>query len=239
VLVTGGTGSVGRALVKAFSENGDNVIFVYNHNHDIANLLSSQFGARPLQIDLANDFSVPDPKFEVLINNAGINITDASSHDVTIYDWNLTLRINLSVPFLFTQQCLPFMMEQKKGSIINISSIYGLRAIEGNLPYTVSKHGLAGLTKTVAKEYASFGITCNEICPGPIESELMNRISAREAELNHGAPDDYLKEVSQEIPFGRMAHPEEIANAAMFLASPMASYITGVSLPVDGGMIIT
>ena len=88
-------------------------------------------------------------------------------------DWDRTIALNLTAPFLLIRQCLPHMVRENWGRIVNISSIYGLRAVETNLPYTVSKHGLSGLTKTVAREYGAHGITCNEICPGPMKSRLL------------------------------------------------------------------
>lgn len=239
VFITGGTGSVGQALVNAFCGAGYDVVFQYYRNSQVADKLKSSHGAKGISIDLQSDFEISDTGFDILINNAGINITDASSHEVALEDWNRTLRLNLTAPFVLSKIFLPHMIEKGKGRIINISSIYGLRAVEGNLPYTVSKHGLSGLTKTIAKEYAHLGITCNEICPGPIESEMMLRISIKEAEATNSSSEKYLDEVRQFIPQKRMAYPAEVAELALFLASPKSDYITGVSIPIDGGMIIT
>jgi NAD(P)-dependent dehydrogenase (short-subunit alcohol dehydrogenase family) len=239
VFITGGTGSVGQSLIKVFSNNGYSVVFQYHSNTATADSISKQYGAEAIQIDLSQDFQLLDNKFDVVVNNAGINITDASSHEVQMSDWNKTIAVNLSAVFAISKFCLPYMIERKKGRIINISSIYSLRAVEGNLPYTVSKHGLTGITKTIAKEYAHLGITCNEICPGPIESELMIRISEREAQVTNTSSKAYLEEVRQAIPAKRMAYPDEIADLALYLASTKSDYINGISIPIDGGMIIT
>lgn len=237
VLVTGGTGSVGRALVESFSRNGDLVTFQYNANEAAAAELRDSLNAKPLQIDFGTTATLPHADFDVLVNNAGINISKKLSHDVTRADWNQTFLVNVTVPFLLAQQCLPHMLKKRWGRIINMSSIYGLRGVETNLPYTASKHALSGLTKTIAKEYAEHNITCNEICPGPIESELMTRLSAERASLDGISLEAYLAEVCDEIPSGRMARPAEIAALALFIASPEAGYVTGASIPIDGGMI--
>ena len=129
------------------------------------------------------------------------------------------------------------MIQKRWGRIINISSIYGLRAVEGNFPYTVSKHGLSGFTKTIAREYATYGISCNEICPGPINSDMMREIGKRVASQTGGTVESYLKEVCDEIPAKRMAEPRDVSALALFLASPEAGYLTGASIPLDGGII--
>jgi 3-hydroxybutyrate dehydrogenase len=237
VLITGGTGSVGRALVEAFSTIGDNVTFQYNRNKTVAKNLSQEYGAEPLCVDFLQEFSFPKKDFDVLINNIGVNVSSAVSHDVPLDEWNLTLLLNVTVPFQLTKYYLPSMMRKQWGRIINISSIYGLRGVEKNLPYTVSKHALSGLTKTIAKEYARHGITANEICPGPIQSDMMKRIAERECRAENISAEAYFADICEEIPLGRMAEPSEIASLSVYLASEAASYINGVSIPLDGGMI--
>ena len=148
VLITGGTGSVGKALVEAFATKGHRVTFQYRRETSIAKRLEKRFRAESIQLDFEEEFLLPKVDFDVVINNAGINISDVVAHEVDITDWNRTLRVNLTAPFLIVRQCLPSMIGKQWGRIINISSIYGLRAVEGNFPYTVSKHGLAGFTKT-------------------------------------------------------------------------------------------
>ncbi len=238
VLVTGGTGSVGRALVELFCSNGDDVAFQYNTNDGAAKTLRESFNAEPIQMDFGASATLPRADFDVLVNNAGINISKQLGLTVTRADWDTTLLVNVTIPFLLAQQCLPHMLKQKWGRIVNVSSIYGLRGVEGNLPYTVSKHALSGLTKTLAKECAEHGITCNDLCPGPIESDMMTRVSAERAQLDGVSVEEYLADVCAEIPARRMAQPKEIAAVAVFLASPQAAYVTGASLPIDGGLIV-
>lgn len=237
-LITGGTGSVGRALVEAFVATGYKVTFQYHSNLTTAKELAKSFGAEAIQMDLLKSIDLPRTDFDVVVNSAGINISDVTTREVTLGDWNRTLMLNVTVPFRIAKLCLPYMIQNRWGRIINMSSIYGLRAVEGNLPYTVSKHALSGLTKTIAKEYAADGVTCNEICPGPIDSDMMSRIGAKEAADAGKSLGEYFRGVCEEIPAGRMADPREIAALAVFLASSEAGYLTGVSIPFDGGMIV-
>jgi NAD(P)-dependent dehydrogenase (short-subunit alcohol dehydrogenase family) len=238
VLITGGTGSVGQALIESFSLHKYDVYFQFNQSVKIATMLQKKFGAKKVQIDFFNKFKLPNINFDILINNAGINISDKLTHKVSDEDWKKTLLINLEVPFKIIKNYLPYMIKNKWGRIINISSIYGLRASEQNLPYTVSKHALTGITQTIAKEYASFGINCNEICPSAIESEMMTRFAKKSVNKKESSSiEEYLKEVSESIPAKRMAKPIDIASLALYLASDEAGFINGCSIPVDGGLI--
>ena len=128
-------------------------------------------------------------------------------------------------------------MQRKWGRIINVSSIYGIRAVETNLPYTVSKHGLSGLTKTVAREYGPYGITCNEICPGPIESRLLDRIGRTNAAECNMSLEDYMSEVKEDMPTGKLVSPSDVTQMALLLASETSGSVNGSSIVVDGGMI--
>ena len=236
VFITGGTGSVGQALVRTFSSNGDNVTFQYSSNQSKAKELEKSFGAEAIQIDFSKDFSLEKIDFDVVINNAGVNISDVVTHKVTLENWNRTLNINVTVPFRIAQLCLPSMIKKHWGRIINISSIYGLTVAEGYMPYNASKHALSGITKTIAKEYAADGITCNEICPGAIDSEMVDQIATRQAKVDNKSKEEILNEYRNDNPMGRLAMPQEVASLALFLASPGTGYITGVSIPIDGGI---
>lgn len=237
VFITGGSGSLGRALVRLFADNDYAVTFQYRHSRHQAETLQAECPVTAVSIDFSFTFDLPDAEFDIVINNAGINICNVPAHAVPLADWDLTLRINTTVPFMVVQRYLPGMVKRRWGRIINISSIYGLRGVETNLPYNVSKHGLSGLTKTLAKEYAAYGITCNEICPGPIESDMMQQVARRETSDTDKDVTRYLKEVAQEVPAQRMATPGEVAAMALFLASEEAGYINGSSVVIDGGLI--
>lgn len=237
VLITGGTGSIGRGLVEAFTNSKDLVTFTYMSNKEQSETLKASYGAEAIQVDFMDDIRLPTRDFEIVVNNIGINISRSKVSEVTLKEWSDTLRLNLTVPFLIAQMCIPSMINGGWGRIINISSIYGLRAVEGNLAYTVSKHGLAGVTKTIAKEYGEYGITCNEICPGPVESKMMQRIGKIEAAAEKLTVEEYFESIRSDIPVGRLAEPQDVAACAVFLASPEAGYINGVSIPLDGGLI--
>lgn len=237
VFITGGTGSIGKSLVKAFCENGDNVVFQFFNRKEIANELETTYKANSIQIDLSENFTPPDYPFDIIINNAGINISNVISHEVELNQWNKTLDVNLTAPFIICKAYLPSMIKNRWGRIINISSIYGLRGVDWNLPYNVSKHGISGLTKSIAKDYGAHGITCNEICPGPVNSEMMQRIGTEEAKSQGLSTEEYLKEYAKQIPAKRFAESWEISSLALFVASPEADYLNGVSLPLDGGWI--
>ena len=238
VLITGATGSVGESLVALFAEEGYRVSFLYHRSETRANALAEQFGAEAIPRDLSRPSELADKDVDILINNAAINDSSELTADLPLEAWERTISLNLTAPFLLVQQCLPHMMNQKWGRIVNISSIYGLRGIERRLPYTVSKHGLSGLTKTVAREYGEYGITCNEICPGPIESRLLDRIASESAaEVGIGV-EEYIRDVKEELPTGKLVLPCEVAQMALWLASEDCRSVNGSSVVIDGGMIV-
>ena len=237
IFITGGTGSIGMALVKEFAQNDCQVTFQYSRNENRATEMQKEFGCTGWKIDFSKMQELREADFDVIINNAAINISSDLTIDTSIDDWNRTLLVNVTYQFLIVKQYLPTMQKKGWGRILNISSIFGLRGIENNLPYTVSKHALSGLTKTVAKEVGDSGVTCNEICPGPVTSELMTRIAEENERSSGQSIDDYFGELSEEIPLRRLANPAEIASLALYLASDGAGYINGVSIPIDGGLI--
>ena len=237
VLITGATGSVGESLVAVFAGKGYRVSFLYHRSKSRAHAMAEKFGATPIQEDLSRPIDLANKEVDILINNAAINETSELTGDLLLEDWDRTIALNLTAPFLLIRQCLPHMVRENWGRIVNISSIYGLRAVETNLPYTVSKHGLSGLTKTVAREYGAHGITCNEICPGPMKSRLLDRIGAKCAAARGVSLEDYMREVKEELPTGRLVLPSEVAKMAFVLASEDCESVNGSSVVIDGGMI--
>jgi 3-hydroxybutyrate dehydrogenase len=236
IFITGGTGSVGRHMVTAFAQAGYRVVFQFATNNDAARTLTSSTGAQGVMMDFGQPVSLAGQEIDVLVNNAGVNICGQPTASVSDKDWEQTLAINVTAAFRLIRSALPRMVAQQWGRIINISSICGLHVAENNLPYNVSKHALSALTKTVAKEYAAKGITSNEICPGPIESAMMRTMAVRETTIEGGTPEQWLQSVRSAIPAKRFAHPREIADVAVFLASDPAAYINGSSILMDGGL---
>ena len=237
VFITGGTGSVGESLVEGFTEKGYRVSFLYHRSESRAHAMAKKFGATPIQQDLSGPVDLADKEIDILVNNAAINETSELTGDLSLEKWDRTIALNLTAPFLLIQQCLPHMVRKNWGRIVNISSIYGLRAVESNLPYTVSKHGLSGLTKTVAREYGAYGITCNEICPGPMKSRLLDRICAESAAESGLEIEEYMRDVEEELPTGKLVLPSAVTQMALVLASEDCESVNGSSVVIDGGMI--
>ena len=238
ILITGGTGTLGEAIVVAFAKAGHRVSFQYHRNESAAERLASRWGATGVRMDFSADFEVPADDFDVLVNCAGINESEELTDGVSRAVWERMLRINVTVPFLLTQAVLPGMLKRGWGRLINIGSIYSLRGAARRAPYVASKHALSGLTKTVAKEYAGSGVTCNEICPSAVDSRLINRIAEERAALRGVTADEVLNEYRVMNPSGRLGTAAEVASVAVYLASSQAGFVNGVSIPVDGGLVV-
>jgi len=238
VFITGGTGSIGQALVGAFVEAGTKVSFQYCHNVAKAQEIERKLGISGMRIDFSSQSLPALDRVDVLVNNAGINISKVSVDGTTQEEWDTTMQVNVTVPMQLAQQVLPQMMQRGWGRIINISSIYGIRIATNNLSYNASKHALRALTGSIAKEYGPRGITCNEVCPGAVSSDLLRRI-AQENSIRTGVGiETYEQKLASSIPVGRLAVPTDVVNAVIWLASKESSFINGVSLPIDGGLTI-
>lgn len=229
VLITGGTGSVGVELIRRFSEcNTYNITFTYYNNKNRADDLVRQYNCQAIKIE---DI---ESGYDIIVNNAAIVNSLVHCEDVSLENWDETLRVNLTLPFIIIKKNLPYMRNNGWGRIINIASIYGVSAEEDVTPYTVSKHGLIGLTRSVAKEYAQFGITCNAICPGTIASELSERLAEHYTNTIEER-NEYFNELNEAVPAKRLVTPKEVADFAFFIASKEAAYINGATLMIDGG----
>lgn len=176
-------------------------------------------------------------RIDVMVNNAGVGRGSADFLQLTELDWSLSLQVNVQGVANFSQAVLPAMLEKGEGNIINIASLAGLGAIE-SIPacYTASKFAVIGLTKQLAVNYAGQGIRCNAVCPGSVVTQ-MHQHSLQLLAEEHGISLDEAQALEDaNIPVGYSAAPEQIADAVAYLASPAASYITGINLPVAGGM---
>jgi 3-oxoacyl-[acyl-carrier protein] reductase len=163
-------------------------------------------------------------RIDILVNNAGIT-RDGLILRMKDEDWDLVLSINLKGAFFCTRAALKHMSKQRGGTVINIASIVGAMGNAGQANYVASKAGLIGLTKTIAREYANRGITANAVAPGFIDTAMTQAL-----------PENVRQELAKQIPMGKLGTPGDVANAVRFLASPLASYITGQVLHVNGGM---
>lgn len=229
-IITGGSRGLGRAMSELFAKEGAKVIAV-----DIEELPYENPDVEGYILDVTktedckNFFDYVVDKYgriDILVNNAGIT-RDAMTRKMTDEQWDLVIDVNLKGAFNLTRYIGPYMQEQGSGSIINISSVVGEYGNIGQANYAASKAGVLGLTKTWAKEFALKGsnVRVNAIAPGYIMTDILKTV-----------PQDLLDRFASQTMLGRLGQPEEIANAALFLASDEASYITGHTLSVNGGM---
>ena len=230
VVITGGTGAIGSAMVREFAKTND-VAIIYKNSDEKAQLLEKQTGCKAYKADVSSAPEVSAAvrqiisdfgKINVLINNAGISQIKLLS-DVSELDWYNMVDVHLTGAFNMTKAVLPDMIKRKQGSIINISSVWGVYGASCEVPYSTVKAGLIGFTKSLSKEVAPSGITVNCIAPGVIDSPMNNA---------HLSPDE-MKELIAETPLGRLGTPDDVAKAAVYLAS--AGFVTGQVLGVDGG----
>ena len=238
VLVTGAGSGIGEATARRFAAEGA-VVVVNDVDGDRARGVATAIekeggktGAVPADVTRRDEVErivagivAEHGRLDVLINNAGIN-RDAMSHKMTEEQWDQVLTVNLKGTFLCAQAALPRMRERGWGRVVNTSSIGSLGNI-GQANYSASKAGVIGLTKTLALEYAKYGVTVNCVAPGAVMTPMLA-----------GVPDQIREKITAGIPVGRIAEPREIAAVHAFLASDEAAFITGQVLFVDGGMSV-
>ena len=236
-IVTGAGQGIGRAIALLSSQEGARVAIVDRNHETGAETLSllEQAGGQGLFLaaDVADPLAIRETvnevlqkweQIDILINNAGFD-RPAGIFKIKEEDWDAVLGVHLRAALLFIREVMPAMRERNQGRIVNISSIYGKVGGKGEIAYATAKAGLLGLTKSVAKEVGRFGVCVNAVLPGLTDTPTIRAMMA----------DKYRQEILSQTPLGRMARPEEIARAAVFLASDEASYITGAGLEVSGG----
>ncbi|MGN6339758.1 MAG: 3-oxoacyl-[acyl-carrier-protein] reductase [Ginsengibacter sp.] len=238
-IVTGGSRGIGEAIATKFAENGAHVAFTYVSSDEKAKALEEKllsFGGKAkayksnaasyeesekLVNEVIKDFGTVD----ILVNNAGIS-KDNLLLRMSQEQWDEVMQTNLKSVFNMTKQVIRPMMKARKGSIINMSSIIGMRGNAGQSSYAASKAGIIGFTKSVAAELGSRNIRCNAIAPGFVETDMTHYLKEGDA----------AKSFLEKIPLGRFGSAEEIANVSLFLASDLSSYITAQVISVCGGL---
>lgn len=244
IIITGGNRGIGKAASELFAQEGANVIIgARNAEHGEAVAASiRESGGKALF--MRSDVSNPDDcralveaavsnygRLDGAFNNAGIAQFGTPITEVSLEDWDRIMGVNLRGAFLCLKYQMAAMAKTGGGAIVIASSVGGLVALPGLSAYQSSKHGLIGLTKVAALEGAANGIRVNAICPGATRTEMFDEWMAGEPGLEEKA--------LAALPFGRVSQPIEQARAALFLISDEASYITGISMPVDGGLVAT
>lgn len=238
-IITGATRGIGRGVALAFAEHGANVAFTYSSSVQAADELVSELVALGVQAkgyqsnaavyeaaeqlveEVLKDFG----NIDILINNAGIT-KDNLLMRMSEQDFDAVIEVNLKSVFNMTKAVQRTFLKNRKGSIINMSSVVGVKGNAGQANYAASKAGVIGFSKSVALELGSRNIRCNVIAPGFIETEMTGKLA-----------EDVVKGWTDAIPLKRGGKPEDIANACIFLASDMSAYITGQVMNVDGGML--
>jgi 3-oxoacyl-[acyl-carrier protein] reductase len=239
-VVTGAGRGIGHAIAVRLANEGARVASVSRTEANAKKTADEINASRPdaakaYAVDVADHDAVQKTgsqiledfgRVDILVNNAGVT-RDGLSMRLSLDDWDTVLNTNLKGAFNFAQALMRSMTKQRSGRIINISSVIGLIGNAGQANYAASKAGLIGLTKSLARELASRGITVNAVAPGLIETDMTGVLS-----------DEVRQTILQKIPLGKLGQPEDIAAAVAYLASAEAKYITGQVLTVDGGMVM-
>ncbi len=237
-VITGSARGIGRAIAEALAKKGASVVICDIMSEEAgktAQEITTKYGVRThsLTFDVSKSDEVERGfkeiiekmgRIDILVNNAGIT-RDALLLRMKEEEWDSVIAINLKSVFLCSKEAVKVMSKQRYGRIINIASVVAFMGNPGQANYSASKAGMVGLTKTIAKEYASRNITVNAVAPGFIMTKMTESL-----------PENVKAEMLKAIPLGKFGTPEDVANAVVFLASPMSGYITGQVIHVNGGM---
>ena len=238
-IITGGSRGIGKAIVEIFVKQGANVAFTYNSSSDAAKAIENKLSTKNVKVKsyksdasnfeeaqlLAASVLEEFGSIDILVNNAGIT-KDNLLMRMSEEDFDRVIQVNLKSVFNMTKAVQRTMLKQRKGSIINMSSVIGVKGNAGQSNYAASKAGIIGFTKSMAIELGSRNIRSNAIAPGFIVTEMTEELG-----------EETIKQYFEAIPLKRGGTPEEIANTCVFLGSDMSSYLTGQVLNVDGGML--
>lgn len=235
VWITGGSRGIGAATVRLFSAKGWRVAFTYLNSQSAANALAEETGALAIRADGTESLQVNKAcqtildafgHIDVLVNNAGIAAQQLLT-DMTDEDWRQIMSVNLDSVFYCCRAAIPHMVQRKSGSIVNLSSIWGIAGASCEAAYSASKAGIIGLTKALAKELGLSGIRVNCVAPGVISTEMNANLNA-----------ETLAALKEETPLNAIGAPEDIAKSIYFLAEDSSKFITGQVISPNGGIVI-
>ena len=240
VLITGAAAGIGRAIATRFADEGASLVGVDIDSAGLETTVRALQGRPGRILGLYADLGIPEDiervakdaigqlqGLDILVNNAGVNAS-GSVDTVTLADWNRVIAVNLTSMFLLSKAVWASFSSQTQGVILNMSSIMGLTGARNNFAYCTSKAAIIGLTRSIAADGAALGIRVNCICPGYVNTPIMDRAHSKE----------FQDRICAQIPMGRMASPQEVASAALYLASDDASYTTGSVLVLDGAATV-
>jgi NAD(P)-dependent dehydrogenase (short-subunit alcohol dehydrogenase family) len=251
VVVTGAGGGIGKAIALKCSVAGADLVLA-SRSRDLLELVADEVTglgrvAAVVPTDVTDGDSVEAlaeatyarfGRVDVLVNNSGIAGPTALTWETDVDEWQETLAVNLTGPWLCCRAFIPRMIPHQSGSIINIGSITGKRPLLGRTPYAATKAGLIGITRTIAEEAGPHGIRVNLVSPGAVEGPRIDRVFEAQAEATGSTPEHVRRNFEKMSPMGKIVTAEEVANAVVFLASDQASAITGIDLNVTNGMVM-
>ncbi|HKA85518.1 MAG TPA: SDR family oxidoreductase [Acidimicrobiales bacterium] len=228
VLVTGAASGMGRAIAEVFGREGASVAATDQNADDLPGTAHWRLDvtSQDAIVDVVGEIVQALGPIDVLVNCAGVSVPAPIDADGYRDAWDATLAVNLVGYVQMVRACLPYLVRERSGRIVNIASTEGLGATPYLSPYTVSKHGVVGLTRSLACELGPEGVTVNCICPGPIHTGMTASI-----------PDDHKRRFARRrVPLRRYGDPEEVAHIVLSVALPASSYLNGAIIPVDGGL---
>lgn len=239
VLITGGSGGIGASIAERFASVGMNIVIHYMNSHEAANDVARRcmaLGAKVMTVRadmrdrsqlqrMAERLESSGLQPDILVNNAG-KAHYGMLADLSEEEWDEVMDVNLKGTFLCSQIFMPYMVSQRFGRIINVSSVWGISGASCEVAYSASKGGINAFTKALAKELAPSGVTVNAVAPGAVRTAMLSNLQ-----------EDELRMLEDEIPAGRLASPDEISSLVYFLALPESGYITGQIISPNGGWI--
>lgn len=243
-VITGGGTGIGLACARALAANGAHVILMGRDLKRLQDAASTIPGAEAIQLDVTDAASVEAAfaqasaggVIDILVNNAGI-VGAGAFHRTTMEEWQHIQAVNVEGLVRCTQAVLPGMSKVPYGRVVNIASIAGLRGGAYIAPYVASKHAVVGLTKSLSLEYAKSHITINSVCPGYVETAIVDNSVANIMAKTGRSREDALSELTKTNPQGRLIQPEEVAEAVSWLCSPLSGSVSGQAITISGGAV--